>query len=155
MRHESDPATRTGDAGELCGSADLVGREHRAEDRGDDVEAPIAERQRLGIGLDVVGGQALDLRSAARPVEQRRNVVDADDRAAAPRRGHRGVAAAGRDVEDGLGRMDVERFDEHLGHEQDLGPDHVVVAARPGRLLALLDGGQVGLHRDGGHGISE
>ena len=33
--------------------------------------------------------------------------------------------------------MDVERLDEQLGDEQDLGPDHVVVAARPGRLLAL------------------
>ena len=35
-------------------------------------------------------------------------------------------------------------LDQELGDEQDLGPDHVVVAARPGRLLALLDGGEVG-----------
>ena len=155
---EADPAARPGDPGELVRRALLVGREHRAEHRCHDVEARVAERQRLGIGLDVVGGQALDLGPAARPIEQRGHVVDADDRAAAARGGHRGVAAAGGDVEDGLGRMDVERFDEQLGHEQDLGPDHVVVAARPGRLLACLDGGEVGLgrglRRDDGHGVS-
>ena len=50
-----------------------------------------------------------------RAVEQRGDVVDADDRAAAAGRGEGGVAAAGRDVEDALGRVDVERLDQQLG----------------------------------------
>jgi hypothetical protein len=32
-------------------------------------------------------------------------------------------------MKDSLGRPDVERFDEQLGHDLDLRPDHVVVAA--------------------------
>ena len=114
----------------------------------------VVERQRLRVALEEVGVQALGLGAPARPLEQGRDVVEADDRAAAPRRGQGGVAAAGRDVEDALGRVDVERLDEQLRHDQDLGPDHVVVAARPGRLLALLDRREVRRRRDGGHLIS-
>ncbi len=143
--HEPDPAAGPADPGELVRRLDLVGCEHRAEHGRDDVEARVGEGQRFRVRLDVVGDQALGLGPPPRSVEQGRHVVDADDGAAASRGRHRGVAAAGRDVEDAVGRVDVDRFDEELGDEQDLGPDHVVVAARPGRLLASLDGGEIGL----------
>ena len=150
---EPDPAGGPADPDKLVRCLDLVRSEHRTEHGRDDVEARVVEGQGLRVSFDVVGDEALRGWSPPRPVEQRRDVVDTDDRAAAPSHGHRGVAAAGRDIEHVVGRMDVDGFDEELRDEQDLGADHVVVAARPGRLLAGLDGGEIGSGRDDGHGI--
>ena len=122
----------------------LVRREHRPEDRAHDVEVPSSNGSASASPSQELGDEALGVGPPAGAVEERRDVVDADDLAAAAGGGERGVAAAGRDVEDALGRVDVERLDEQLGDDQDLGPDHVVVAARPGRLLAALDGARSG-----------
>ena len=111
----------SGDAGELAGRPLLVRREHRAEDRADDIEAAVLERQRLGVAFDELDREALGIGAPAGALEQARNVVDADDVAAPPGGGQGGIAAAGGDVEDALGRMHVERLDEELGHDLDLG----------------------------------
>ncbi len=126
------------------------GREHRPEDGADDVEAAVAEREILGVALDELHLEASASVRAAGALEQRRDVVQPTTLAAPSGRGHGGVAAAGCDVEDALGRVDVERLDEELGHDEDLRADHVVVAAGPGRLLAHLDGGEI---RSGGGAV--
>jgi hypothetical protein len=131
--------TRTSVGGLRPGSARTSPRKNGA----DDVELAVPERQRLRVALDELGVETLGVAPPAGPVEERRDVVDADDLATAAGRGQGRIAAAGRDVEDVLGRVDVERLDEQLRHDLDLGPDHVVVAARPGRLLTALDGGEV------------
>ena len=129
---------------ELARGPFLVRREHRAEDRADDVEAAVVEGQVLRVALDEIGGDALGLGAPTRPLQEGRDVVDADDLGATTGGGQRGVAAARRHIQDTFRRMQVEGLDEQLGNDQDLGRDHVVVAARPGRLLALFDGGQIG-----------
>ena len=91
---EPDPAARPGDPDELVRGPLLVRREHRPEDRAHDVEAAVVERQRLGVALDELGVEALGLGAPTGPVEQGRDVVDADDLAAAPRGCEGGVAAA-------------------------------------------------------------
>jgi hypothetical protein len=53
--------------------------------------------------------------------------------------GERGVARAGGNVEKAFCVAQVERLDEQLRDDQDPGADHVVVAARLRRLLALFD----------------
>jgi hypothetical protein len=53
--------------------------------------------------------------------------------------GERGVARAGGNAEKAFGGAHVERLDEQLRDDQDPGADHVVVAARLRRLLALFD----------------
>jgi hypothetical protein len=146
--HESDPATRPAHAEELARRLLLVRREHGPEDRAHDVEVGVGDGQPLGVAFDEGHFDALGHGPPAGPLEQRGDVVDADDRAAASGRGQRGVAAPGRDIEDPLGGMDVERLDEELRHDQDLGPGHVVVAARPGGLLALFDRSEVGRDRE-------
>ena len=78
-------------------------------------------------------------------LEQGRHVVDADGRAAEPCSGDGGVAAAGGDVEDAPAGVQVGGVAELLGHEHDPGGHDGEVAARPGLLLALLDGAEVGL----------
>src|SRR4029079_5442315 len=100
--------------------------------------------------FDELGVQALGVAPAAGAIEQRGDVVDPDDLTAATGGREGRVAAAGRDIEDVLGGVDVERLDQQLGHDLDLRADHVVVAARPGRLLAALDGDEVRSGRRGG-----
>src|SRR5215467_7218314 len=65
-------------------------------------------------------------------------------RSEAARRGERGVAVAGGDVEDALAGLDVDRLAQALADDLQRGADDRIVAGRPGRLLALLDGGVVG-----------
>lgn len=146
---DADPAARSTDTGELLGGLLLVGREHRTEDGSDDVETGVVEGQRLGVAFDELRLQTLGVGTPTRPVQQRRNVVDPDERAAPPSGGECGVSAAGGDIEDSFGRTHVERFDEQLRDDHDLGSDHVVIAARPSGSLALLDRCEV--RGGGGH----
>ena len=141
---ERDRAAGPADAEQLGGRLLVVGSEHGAEHRRDGVEGRILERQRLGVALEQLDGEAFGVRPAAAALEQRRDVVDADGSAAVARRGDRGVAAAGGDVEDAPAGLEVGGVAEVLGDEHDPGGDDGEVAARPGRLLALLDGAEVG-----------
>jgi hypothetical protein len=76
-------------------------------------------------------------------LEQRRDVVGRRHHAAAARRGERRVAVAGGDVEDALVEAEVERFGELLADDLQGRADDGIVAARPGRLLAGLERGEV------------
>ena len=154
MRDAADPSAGPADACQLACRLLLVRREHRPEDRGHDVEAAVVERKRLRVALDEVGRHALGGGAHPSPLEERRHVIEPDDRATAPGRRERGIAAPGGDVEHAFAGVDVEGLDEQLGTQQDLGPDHVVVAAGPGGLLALLDGREIRPCRDVGHPIS-
>ena len=101
-------------------------------------ERRVRERQGFGVAFEQLDGEALGLRPEAAALEQRRDVVDADGRAAVAGRGDRGVAAAGGDVEDAPAGLEVGGVAEVLGDEHDPGGDDGEVAARPGRLLARL-----------------
>src|SRR2546427_5220687 len=74
-----------------------------------------------------------------RPLEQRRDEVDARHVAEASRRGERCIAAPRRHVEDLLARTDVDRLAEHLPHDEVGGADHREVARRPRLPLPALD----------------
>ncbi len=89
--------------------------------------------------------EALGRGAPAAALEQRGHVVDADGGAAEPRRCDRRVAAAGGDVEDAPAGVEVGGVAEPLGDEDDPGRHDGEVAARPGLLLALLDGAEVRL----------
>ena len=123
----------------------MVRSEHAAEHRGDRVERGVRERQRLCVSFEQLHGEALGSRPHAALLEQRRHVVDADGRAAEPRCGDRGVAAARGDVEHTPAGMQVGRVAELLGHEHDPRGDGGEVAARPRLLLPLLDRAEIGL----------
>jgi hypothetical protein len=130
----------------------VVRREHRPEHRRDGVEGVVRERERLGVSLHELDGEAFGLGSHACALEERGHVVDADDVAAEPRGPDRRVAAAGRDVEHAPARVKVGVVDEPLRDERHPGRDHGEVAARPRLLLLLLDGREVWpcvLHRLG------
>ena len=144
---ERDRAAGPADPEQLGGRLRVVGGEHRAEDRRDGVEGGVRERQRLGVALEQLDVEALGGRALAAALEQGRDVVDADGRAAEPGRRDRGVAAAGGDVEHAPAGVQVGGVAQLLGDENDPGGDLVEIAARPGLLLALLDGAEVGCGR--------
>ena len=82
----------------------LVGREHGAARRRDDVEARVREVERLGVADSEVDGEPRLGRIALRRLDQARGEVDRDDVSAACGR-HRGeLAGAARDVEPALAR---------------------------------------------------
>ena len=107
----------------------------------------VRQRDVLGVALDQVDVEALGLDAAPAAVEQRRHVVDADDVAAVAGRGDGRVAAAAGDVEHAPAGLRVDGVDERVGDGLDQRRDGVEVAARPHRLLALLDLAQVGRRR--------
>ena len=96
---EADLAAALADASQLGRGAVLVGREHHAEGRDDDVEAAVGKRQRLRVGLAELDVEPLGLGALAGALEQRGHVVGGDHVAPAPRGGEGGVAVAGGDVE--------------------------------------------------------
>src|SRR5690606_15646197 len=69
--------------------------------------------------------------------------------------GQRCIAIAGGDVEDGLAGAHIGGLGECLADDLQGRADGGVVAAGPGGLLALLDGGEVGcdLFDEGAHGV--
>ena len=132
------------DPKQLGGRLRVVGGEHGAEHGRDGVEGAVRERERLRVPFQQLDRQALGVRAAAAVLEECRDVVDPHGRAAVPRRGDRGVAAAGRDVEHTPAGLEVGGVAEVLGHEHDPRGDDGEVAARPGCLLPLLDRLEVG-----------
>src|SRR5262249_41259756 len=129
----------------------LVRREHDAEGREGRVEAFVRERQRLGIRHLERDGQALGGGALLAAVEPRRDLVGRGGLGGAAGRGERGGggaggggAVAGGEVEDALAGLDVDRLAQALADDLQRGADDRIVAGRPGRLLALLDGGVVG-----------
>ena len=129
---------------QLSGGAVLVGREHHAEGRDNDIEAAIRERQASASAswkliCRPFGGGALTC-----AIKERGHVVRRDHVAPTPRGGERGVAVAGGDVEHVLVRAEVERLAQRLADDLQRGADDGIVARRPGALLAGLDGPKVG-----------
>ena len=82
--------------------------------------------------------------------EQVGHVVGRGHAREATRRGQRGIAVAGGDVEYALAGAHIGRFGELLADDLQGGADDGEIAARPGGLLTALDGAQVGLGLDGG-----
>ena len=91
---------------QLVGGDLVVRREHHADAGDDRVEGRVVEGQRLGVGLLQVIAQVA--RRCARPdVEQRRREVAGDHLGPGSGGRERGVAAAGRDVEDAVPGRDA------------------------------------------------
>ena len=128
---EHDGAARPADADELARDDLAARRELHAEDRGDDVEAIVGERQRLGVALDPLDREAALLGAVARHVEQLVDQVEAGHGRAGGGRLDGEVAAAGGDVEQAPAR-DVDRL-EHGGGRRvgDVLGDGGVVAVGP------------------------
>ena len=141
---EADLAAGAADACELGRRLAMVRREHRAEDGKDGVEALVRKRDRFRVALEQLDRHSLRLGADAAALEQCRDVVDADDVAAAPCCGNRSVAAAAGDVEDEPIRLQVDRVAENVGDGLDQGRHCVEVAARPHLLLAPFHVRQIG-----------
>ena len=145
VRHSDAAAAAQHNAQHFVRSAFVVRREHRAERRQHDVEARVVERQIFGIGLTKLHAQPFGARTLAAFVEQSRHVIGRRDVREAARSGERGVAVAGSDVEHAFTGAHIGGFGERLADDLQRGADDGVIAAGPGRLLALLDRGEVGV----------
>jgi hypothetical protein len=122
----------------------VVRREHRAERRRDGVELAVAERQRLGVGLDPLELHPLRGRLASSGLEVLRRQIRGHDLGARKRGADRDVPGSRRDVEHLLTGADPARLDK-LAPEPPQGAPRelVIVAARPhgplpGLELAIL-----------------
>jgi hypothetical protein len=114
VRH-GDATTGAADAKHLGGDAGGVRREHAAEGREHGVEDAVVEGQRLGVRLEEGdAAQALRGCALAAALEELGNVVGRGDVAPAARRGERGVAVAGGDIEDALAGAQVGGFAERF-----------------------------------------
>ena len=102
------------DAQEFGRGSVLIGREHHAEGRDDDVERAIGERQRLGVGLLEFDGQAFGRCARATALQQTRNIIRRNDVAPAMRGGQTDIPVAGGHVEELLSRPNVEGLAELL-----------------------------------------
>jgi hypothetical protein len=131
------------DARHLCGGLLLIGREHHPERGHDDVETATGEWQRLGIGLKKADVEPICLGAFAGAIEQCRHVIGGDHVAPTARRGERGVAVAGRDVEHIVMRANIERLAKLLADDLKSGADDGIVTGGPRSMLAALYGGEV------------
>jgi hypothetical protein len=146
---QPDAAAGAAHARHLDGRLRVVGGEHHPEGRQHGIEARIGERQGFDIGDLEAHVQALGARALGTAVEQAGDVVGRGHCRAAAGRGERGVAVAGGDVEHALVGAQVGGFGERFADDLQRGADDGVVAAGPGRSLAVFQGDEVG---GGGHG---
>ena len=127
------------DANQLCGGAVLIGSEHHAERRDDDVEALILKRQSFSVGDAELDLQPVGIGTFAGALEQCRHVVACDHVAPAPRGGKRSVPVSGRDVEHPRTRTEVECFTQFLADDLQGRADDGVVAGGPRPLLPRFE----------------
>ena len=140
---QGDRPTRTTDAEQLGRGRLLVGanidpktESAASNDASGNGSASASPSNKLDV--EPLGGRA-----DAAPLEQRRDVVDADGGTAEAGGGDRGVPAAGGDVEHAPAGVKVGAVDEALRDRGRCGGDDGEVAARPGLLLTGLDRGEV------------
>jgi len=127
----------------------VSGREHRADDRHDDVERLGVERQTLGVGLNPLELQPGGVRTAPAGAEQLGRQVAGGHSRAGARGSQRRVARAGGDVEHPHPGADARRSDEPRAERQQERLDHGRVVARgPHSAVARL---QLGIRNGGGH----
>jgi hypothetical protein len=111
----------------------VVGGEDRAERGRDDVELPIRERERLGVGRDPLELHSMGLGLPAARLEVLGRQVRGHDLSPGLGGADRRVARTGGDVEHVLAGRDPARPDQHLPELPDrLLCEPVVVAERPG-----------------------
>ena len=116
------------DADQLGGGAVLIGREHDAEGRDDDVEAGIGKGQGLGIGLAEFDIEPFGRGPLAPALEQRRHIVGRDDLAPAPRRGQRDIAVARSHIQDALTGTQIEGLAQLFADDLQGGADNRIIA---------------------------
>jgi hypothetical protein len=116
------------DADEFRGGAILVGREHHAEGRHDNVELGVGEWQCFGIGLAEFDSEPFGLGAFACALKEGRHIVGGDHVAPAAGGGERGVAVASGHVEHLLARTEVEGFAKLFTDDLERGADDGVVA---------------------------
>jgi hypothetical protein len=154
---EADPPCPLRHPQELERRPLLVRREHDAERREDDVERLVRERERLRV-RDLEGyRQPVGLRAAPSLLQERWHVVGGRDVGEVPGRRERGVAVPGRDVEDLVGRPQVDGLAQRLADDLQPHADLAEVPRGPGGLLAGLDRSEIaadGVREDGlAHGM--
>ena len=85
-----------------------------------------------------VGGGAL-----APALEQRTDIIGRDHIGEAARRGKRGIAVAGCDIQHALAAAEIDGLAQHFAYNLQGGADDGIVAGRPRALLARLHGIEV------------
>src|SRR5205814_6246769 len=98
----------------------------------------------FGVALDKPNVKLLRRGADPTALEQRRDIVDADDLAAPPCGRDGGIAAPGRDVEHAPAGLDVRGLTEMLGLKDDPRGDDGEISARPDVLLPALHRGEIG-----------
>ena len=112
-RDEADRACRAAHTQHLIGHRLVVGREHRAGGRGDDVEAPVCERELLSVTFDPFDRQAARLGLTPAGGKALRCDVQRDDLCAALGGTERDVASSRSHVEHAVSARDTARLDEN------------------------------------------
>ena len=138
VRHPDAPAGAA-DAQELVRDALLVGREHRAERRHDDVVGAVLEGKVLRVRDLRLHRQPFGLRAVLRLLEQLRDEVGARDVCETARGRERGRAGPAADVEHALAGMDVDALEHQLAVEDEHRAEAAEIPLRPDPLLPLGD----------------
>ena len=125
---EADLAAWLADTNQFGRRALLVRREHHAKGRDDDIERPVLEGQRLGIGFVKLDMEPLGGGTLPSSLEQGRHVVGGDDIGPAPGGSQRCIAVARRNVEHPLPSAQVERLAEVLADDLQGGSHHGIIA---------------------------
>jgi len=128
---EPDATSWPADPDQLCGGALGVGDEHDAEGRQDGVEGAVVEGQVFGVGDTDLEAQPVGLGAALRPVEENLDVVGSGHRAAAARRGQRGVAVTSGDVKDPPSGGEIDGLAQRLADDLQRCADDGVVPTSP------------------------
>ena len=123
----------------------MIGREHDAEGRDNNIETGVGKAQRFRIGFLEFNRQAFRRGAEPAALEQARHIIGGHDVAPAACRGERDVAVSGGDVENLLTGAKVEGFAQLFADDLKRRADDGVVAGRPRGMLAKLQRSEIGL----------
>ena len=126
------------DAGELRGRGFLVGREHDADRRADDVEARVLVRQALGVALVEAQGEPALGGPLPRGLDQHRREIDPGHVGAGLGGQEGGAAGPAADVEPPLPEAGAQALDGRPVHRAEIGLDALERPRAPHEALLFL-----------------
>jgi putative ATPase len=143
---EAEPAAGSADSRELASDRLVVGREDRADTRGDDAEACVLEGQLLAVSHEVLDRETLFGGAAPRRVDQPRGEVEPRHLRTGASRTHRNGAGPAAEIRPALAGSRREPRDELVVHDGDLRLHVLERSCAPEKTLPLL---QLGERHDG------
>lgn len=117
----------------------MVWREHDAESRQHDIEAPRLEGKIFRISFKKSDGKAVGLGALAAALEKRPDIIGGDHLGETARRGECRIAVAGGDIENALAGVEIDRLAQRLADDLHRRADDGIVARTPGGMLSALD----------------